>query len=68
MNDAVPGYYYASQLTKAPAPQDEEYFFVEKILRQKTVKNKKYYFVKYLFYPNKFNQWVEEANIKQGKD
>lgn len=51
MEDIVPGHYYASQLTSAPPPSDKEYFLVEKVLKEKTVKGKKYFFCKFLFYP-----------------
>ena len=54
--DLIPGYYYASQLTKAPPPSEKEYFFIEKILDEKRVRGKKFYLVKYLFYGDKFNQ------------
>jgi len=63
MGDVIPGFYYETQLTKAPAPSETDYFLVEKVLRRKTVKGKKYFFVKYLFYGNKFNQWVAEEDI-----
>jgi len=53
MKDPVPGFYYEAQLTKAPAPSSEDFFLVEKVLKQKIVKGKKYFFVKYLFFPPK---------------
>lgn len=46
MNDKVPGFYYSGQLTKAEKPKNEDYFLVEKVLREKKVKGKKYFFVK----------------------
>jgi len=64
---SVPGFYYESQLTKSPPPGEKDYFFVEKTLKRKTVKGKKYFFVKYLFYPAKFNQWVAEEDINFGE-
>jgi len=67
MNDKVPGFYYSTQLTKSPPPSSSEYFLVEKVLKQKKVKGKKYLFVKFLFYGPKFSQWVEEKNVKKGK-
>jgi len=53
MNDEVPGFYYESQLTKAPPPNNEEFFLVEKVLKQKIVKGEKFFLIKYLFFPNK---------------
>ena len=65
MKDKVPGHFYRQQLTKAPAPNyKKDFFFVEKILSEKTMKGQKYYLVKYLYYPSKFNQFVPEKNLK----
>ena len=64
MKDKVPGHFYAEQLTQAPAPNyKEDFFLVEKILGEKTVQGKKYYLVKFLFYPSKFNEYVLASNI-----
>jgi hypothetical protein len=65
MKDPVDGYYYHEQLTLAPAPDyKKDFFAVEKVLK-KVKKNKKTYFlVKYLYYPNKFNQFISEENFK----
>jgi len=51
LGEIIPGYYYSEQLTKAPKPEEKDYFMIEKILKEKTVKGKKFYFVKFLFYP-----------------
>jgi hypothetical protein len=65
MKDKVPGHFYRQQLTKAPTPNyKKDFFFVEKILSEKTMKGQKYYLVKYLYYPSKFNQFVPEKNLK----
>ena len=61
--DPVEGHYYREQLTKAPAPKPSDYFFVEKILGQKKIKGVEHYLVKYLYYPNKFNQYVPKSNL-----
>jgi hypothetical protein len=64
MKDKVPGHFYAEQLTKAPVPDyKKDFFLVEKILSEKTIKGKKYYLVKFLFYPSKFNEYVLATNI-----
>jgi hypothetical protein len=63
--DPVPGFYYSAQLEKAPDPNYKQDFFeVEKILAKKTVKKAKFYFVKFLYYPSKFNQWIPAKNLK----
>jgi len=65
MKDKVPGHFYRQQLTQAPAPNyKKDFFSVEKILSEKTIKGQKYFLVKYLYYPSKFNQFVPAKNIK----
>ena len=65
MNDTFPGFYYRKQLTKCPAPAfKHDFFMVEKILGKKMVNKKKYFLVKFLFYPAKFNQFISEDNLK----
>jgi hypothetical protein len=67
MKDNVDGHFYEKQLLAAPAPDyKKDFFFVEKILGSKTVKQKKYVLVKFLYYPSKFNQYVPIENIKTG--
>ena len=67
MKDKVPGHYYFEQLTKAPAPDyQSDFFLVEKILGEKTVRGEKYYLVKFLYYPTKFNQFIPAKNFKKG--
>ena len=60
----VPGQFYREQLTKSPPPKSSDYFFVEKILGHKKIKGIEHYLVKYLYYPNKFNQFIPKANFK----
>ena len=67
MKEAVPTFYYRAQLTKTEAPKSSDYFFVEKILGKKKIKGEVNYLVKYLYYPNKFNQYVPETNFKKKK-
>ena len=65
MKDKVPGHFYREQLTLAPMPEyQKDFFLVEKILGQKIVKGKKFFLVKFLYYPSKFNQYVPETNLK----
>lgn len=63
MNDLVKGYFYEEQLLKSPIPKPNDLFEVEKVLNTKTVRGKKYFLVKYLYYPNKFNQYIPEENF-----
>jgi hypothetical protein len=66
MNDPVPGYFYRQQLVQSPPPNNEsDFFFVEKILQKKKINKKMHYLVKYLYYPDKFNQWLPAENFKQ---
>jgi len=65
MNDSVDGQFYKEQLTKAPPPKPSDYFFVEKVLGKKKIKGVQHYLVKYLYYPNKFNQYVPVDNLKK---
>lgn len=59
----IPGRFYREELTKSPAPKEEDYFFVEKILKHKKVRKKDLYLVKFLYYPAKFNQWLPKENL-----
>jgi hypothetical protein len=69
MKDKVPGHYYKEQLTRAPTPNyQKDFFFVEKILGEKIFRKKKYYLVKFLYYPSKFNEYVPAENFKSSKD
>ena len=68
MKDKVSGHFYKEQLTKAPTPDyKKDYFLVEKVLSEKKVRGKKYFFVKFLYYPSKFNQYVLAENLKIGE-
>ena len=52
LGDEVHGFFYKEQLTKAAAPDySKDFFLIEKILKRKTVKKKRYVFAKFLFYP-----------------
>ncbi len=69
MKDPVPGFYYREQLTLAPNPDfKNDFFAVEKILKTVKRNKKKFYLVKYLFYPSKFNQFIPEENLKIGSN
>jgi hypothetical protein len=69
MKDIVDGSFYKEQLTLTSKPDYKNNFFeVEKILKEKTFAGKKYYLVKFLYYSSKFNQYIPEENMKFSKD
>lgn len=53
MKDQVKGSYYEQQLKSAPNPTEDDYWDIEKVLKTKTEKGKKYFYVKFRFYPGK---------------
>ena len=63
--EPIVGYFYAKQLTKTDKPKDRSYFFIDKILGHKVVKNKKKFLCKFLYYDNRFNEYVLESDITQ---
>ena len=65
MGESVPGFFYREQLVVTEKPKDSDYFFVESILKTKTIKKQKYYFCRFLYYPDKFNLWLPASNFKQ---
>ena len=65
MGDSVPGFFYKEQLVVTEKPKDSDYFFVEKILKTKTINKQKYYFCRFLYYSDKFNLWLPAANFQQ---
>ncbi len=67
MKDPIEGFYYREQLTLAPDPDyRNDFFAVEKVLKTIIRKKKKFFLVKYLYYPSKFNQYIPEENLKMG--
>ncbi len=67
MNDEKPGHYYREQLTVAEKPDfSKNYFEIEKIIGEKKCRGKKFYLVKFLYYPDKFNEFVPEENMMFG--
>jgi hypothetical protein len=66
MGATLDGFYYSEQLTKTVKPDyKKDYFFVERVLREETINGKKYFEVKFLYYPNKFNLLVPAKDIKK---
>lgn len=63
-NDKVPGRFYRQVLRPAPDAKDPDFYFeVEDVLKTRGSGKKKELFVKYLFYPSKFNEWVPASNL-----
>ena len=69
MKDEKPGHFYREQLIEAETPNFEQnYFEIEKVISEKKVRGKKYYLVKFLYYPSKFNEYIPEENMKTGQN
>jgi hypothetical protein len=65
LKDPVDGFFYREQLTLAPTPNYKtDFFAVEKVIKTVIRNKKKFYLVKYLYYPSKFNQYISEDNLK----
>ena len=61
----VEGVFYSEELQKVK--QLPEYYLIEKIIGSRPIKpghKKKKYLVKWKGYPNKFNSWVDEVDVK----
>ncbi len=62
----VKGYYYGKQLLKTTQPKKGEYFAIERIIGEKTIRGRDYVRVKYQHYGNKFNKWLPKENVVKG--
>lgn len=65
LKDPVQGFFYRDQLKKTIQPSDDRFFEIESVLKTKTIRKKKWYFCKFLFYPSKFNLWIPEENMNK---
>ena len=65
LGEIQPGFFYREQLLLGEKPASGDFFRIEKILGQRQRNGKTEYLLKYLHYPNKFNQWVPESNFKK---
>lgn len=65
MDEKLPNFFYREQLVKTDKPDNNNFFLVESVLKEKKIRGKKYFFVKFLYYPDKFNLWVPESDITQ---
>jgi len=68
MHEDLPGFYYKEQLTVTSEPKEDRLFEVEEVLKTKSVKKKKWFYCKFLFYPSKFNLWIPEENMVSSDD
>ena len=60
--ESITGNFYAQELQLVDIDKDNPYR-IEKILKTKTVKGKKFFLVKYLHWPTKFNSWTSEDDM-----
>ena len=62
--EPIKGTFYQQQLQKVDV-SDEDNFKIEKILKRRRRNGKNQVFVKWLHWPKKFNQWIDEDTITQ---
>jgi len=60
--EEIDGYFYEEELSLTTESLEKE-FKIEKILKTKTVKGKKYILVKWEGWPDKFNDWILSSKI-----
>ena len=63
LEEELSGAFYDKELQKVD--QKEEVFRIEKIIKSKTVKKNKFFLIKWLGWPDKFNSWEPEKNLKK---
>ena len=59
--EVIQGTFYDRELQHVV--KTDEVYKIEKIMRTRRRGRKKEYFVKWRGYPDKFNSWVDEANV-----
>lgn len=62
--EKIEGIFYEPELQKVPKSVLDEAFRIEKVVSTRKRKGKKEAFVKYLGWPEKFNEWIPHENIK----
>ncbi len=60
-SEPIEGSYYEEELIKVSKP--DEVYKIETILKTRKRKGKTEYFVKWLGYPKKFNQWIQQTDL-----
>ena len=61
--EPIVGTFYEPELQKVTLDENAS-FKIEKVLKTRKRKGKKEYFVKWLYYPKKFNSWVTEDELQ----
>jgi transposase InsO family protein len=59
--ESVRGSFYAEELQKIREPED---YRIERVLERKKIRGRKMALVKWLGYPDEFNQWINESDIE----
>ncbi len=59
--ERLKGYFYESEIT----PADLDSFRIEKVIKERILKGKKQYFVKWRGYDNSYNSWIDAGDITQ---
>lgn len=59
-NDEILGTFYENELQKVDKPNT---YKVEKVLKRKKVRGETKYYVKWLGYPESFNQWINQNDL-----
>jgi hypothetical protein len=62
-NEVIDGYFYEEELSYVPNPDKIDYK-IEKIVKYKTIKGKKFGLVKWKGYSSKFNDWLPVSELK----
>ena len=60
--DEIKGSFYMEEVQKVHKPEE---YRIEKVLKTRKVNNRKEYFVKWVGYPDKFNEWVGEEQMRR---
>jgi len=61
-NEIIEGSFYNEELQKTTTG---DIYLIEKILKTKTVRGKKKYYVKWLGYTDDYNSWIDENDMKE---
>ena len=56
----VKGTFYEKELQKVTKPES---YYIERVIKTKNRRGRKQYFVKWLGYPDSFNQWIDESEM-----
>ena len=62
--DMIIGSFYNEELQEAYVTDDTVYK-IEKVLKKRTYRGVKQVYVKWLYYPGKFNSWVDASSVEK---